>query len=145
MNEVITQEDRNLKFVSLAQEVAVKLQAKATKLAIDIMQSYPEYSSDWIRCCAYDYGMDEKMEKQLKPAQYTFKVEDPDSEGKFITRVVSPEEVAAAIPQLWMMVTAEKIFLCGLSDTNFWDPCSWDSEASDALLQLYFYGETVFG
>ena len=145
MNEVITLEARNTLFQKTVAAATAKLQTKAVKLAIDIMQSYPEYSSEWIRCSAYDYGMDEARENQIKPAQYTFKVEGPDSEGKFVTRVISPEDVAQAIPQLWMMVTAGTIHLCGLTDETFWDAGSWDSEASDALLQVYFYGETVYG
>ena len=143
MNEVITVEARNALFQKTLVAATAKLQAKAVKLAIEIMQNYPEYSSEWIRCINYDYGMDEARENQIKPAQYTFRVLDPDEKPE--TRVISPEEVAQAIPQLWMMVTAETIHLCGLTDETFWDAGSWDSEATDALLQVYFYGETVYG
>ena len=153
MNEVITLEARNTLFQKTVAAATAKLQTKAVKLAIDIMQSYPEYSSEWIQCKKYDYGMDEARENQIKPAQYTFRVLDPNE--KYETRVISPEDVAQAIPQLWMMVTAGTIHLCGLTagtihlcgltDETFWDAGSWDSEASDALLQVYFYGETVYG
>lgn len=143
MNEVITVEARNALFQKTLVAATAKLQTKAVKLAIDIMQSYPEYSSEWISCIKYDYGMDEAGENQIKPAQYTFRVLDPNE--KYETRVISPEDVAQAIPQLWMMVTAGTIHLCGLTDENFWDAGSWDSEATDALLQVYFYGETIYG
>lgn len=146
MNEVITVEARNALFQKTLVAATAKLQVKAIKLAIDLMQNYPDYSSEWIRCVKFDYGMDEAHENQIKPAQYTFKVSDKETDcDKFETRVISPEEVATAIPQLWMMVTAGTIHLCGVTDETFWDAGSWDSEATDALLQVYFYGETVYG
>lgn len=119
---------------------------EAVELTTAIMQSYPECSSDWIRCCKFDYGMDEAMENQIKPASYTFKVSDPETDcEKFNTKTVSPEDVATIVPTFKKMLDEKKIHICGLTSNNFWDPCSWDSDATDCLMQLFFYKEIVYG
>ena len=43
-----------------------------------------------------------------------------------------------------MSVAAEDLHV-GLDLESIWDTCNWDAAAMDALLQLYFYGEVVFG
>ena len=146
MNKTITIAERLNQLKTITAEEAAGLNAKAVKLAYEIMQSYPEYGSEWIHCSKYDYGMNADMERQVKQATYTFKVSDQESDcEEYETRTITPEDVAEAVPTLLDLVKGKKIHLCGLTSNSFWDAGCWDSEATDALLQVYFYGETVYG
>jgi hypothetical protein len=142
-NSIPTIESRVTACKDLVASVQTALMAKSVKLATEVMQNFPEANTDWIRCTEYDYGLGEDGETVLRPAKYTFRVCNKDGDGRW-TRVVTPAEVAEAIPQMWMMVLAGVIKPYGLPADNFWGPCNWDADCIDILMQLYFYGEIVY-
>jgi hypothetical protein len=147
MLPVITNEVWAQKFAALSAKAGAKLQELAAELATELMDNYPEYSSEWIQCKSWDYGMDPAMEKHIRPGSFTFAVADPD-EGDcevYETRVVTQADVATALPAFWMAVTAGLLNPGGIGSRNFWDPSDWDSDALDCLMQYYFYGDVVYG
>ena len=120
-------------------KVAANLQKKAEELAKDLVGNFPEYGNEeWISCTDWDY----------KKGEFTFEVEDPDTEGRYHTHVVSTEDLTKTIPLFWLAVQAGECHPYALAHdggTDFWDACNWDQPAVDCLLQYHFYGECVFG
>ena len=94
---------------------------KYNALAMEVIENYPEYSSEWIRCI--------KVNKDV----YTFNFENPDTD-EFEESIVKGCDIAHAIPRL----------IREYRDSSYMDPCSWDQEDTDMLMQLHFYGEVVF-
>lgn len=141
--------EQSAKFQSLVLKAQTALQEKARALLFEILQNLPEYTQyEWIQCIKWDYGRDvgSSSEDQIRPALYTFKVSDPDSDcDAHNTKTASPEDLAPTLMIMWMMRLAGEIKPYGLDEANFWDPCCWDAEAMDLLLQLHFYGEVVYG
>ncbi len=120
-------------------KVAAKLQTKADELAKELVGNFPEYGSEeWVSCTDYDY----------EKGEFTFRVEDPDQEGRYHTHVVTTSELAKSIPLFWLAVTAGECNPHALTcngGQDFWDAGNWDQPAVDCLLQYHFYGECVFG
>ena len=129
----------NARMGQLFTKVAANLQKKAEELAKELVGNLPEYGKEeWICCFGYDYDKGE----------FTFRVEDPDMEGRYQEHVVSTADLALSIPLFWMAVQAGECCpyaLTNSSDTNFWDAGNWDQPAVDCWLQYHFYGECVFG
>lgn len=149
MLAVITPEQRAVRFQTAATKAAAVIAERAEKLMVDVLQNLPDYAQyKWITCPDWDYGMDEKLERQLKPAVYTFNVSDPDGDcEEFSEHKVSPSDFAMVVPELWMAVMGKIVFPGGKDWTtcDFWDPCNWDADVLDCLLQYYFYGDLVYG
>ena len=92
------------------------------KLGAEIIQNYPEYSSEHISCCRWSEDT------------YEFLVENPDTESHEKMSVTGAD-IAHEIPG----------FISKYRTRSYLDACAWDSEDTDMLMQLHFYGEVVFG
>jgi hypothetical protein len=139
---IVAKEERSQVLATKTQEAMVKfqdrMQANARKLVAEILMNMPDYSTEWIRCKKWDYDK----------GTYVFKVEDPDEEGTFVEHEVTVDEVAQAVPLLYIQVNANPSWMqanCGMDPGDFFDAGCWDLIATDILMQTYFYGTTVFG
>lgn len=100
-------------------------------LAKSIMESYPE-ASFCLYCTGWDY----------KNGIFDFVDEE---NGK--TYKVTHNMVAKALPKVRAMLADKKLFLYGLNSgkESFFDPCNWDSIASDAVVQVALFGNVIYG
>jgi hypothetical protein len=119
-----------------------KMVQRANKLAVGVVQNYPESNHEWVRCTDWGKEADGTYYKVMK-----FLVESPINEGQFEERVVDVEkDLAPAALSLWLQYEAGMVNpFYGYKPRSFWEEADWDAPALDVLMQVHFYGEVVFG
>ena len=105
---------------------------KLRKLANDIMENYPEYSSSYLQCVSWKY----------KEGKFKF-INDED--GK--TYTVTTEQVEKALPKFIQGVFENKWKFCGLSADNIleFDAGDWDADIIDGVVQLVIFNDIIYG
>ena len=114
---------------------------KAKDVAFEVLQNYPEASSEWIRCTHYaEYNIPDCK-------SYTLKFRTLDGihdDENFQSREANTDDVAQAVVTMFMLVVAGELHV-GLDAGSFWEADEWDAIAIDCLMQIHFYGEVVYG
>jgi len=123
------------------QKFQTRMEERCLGLAREVIQNYPEYSSEWIRCT--NWG------KQAEGTYYqkmTFKVSDQETDcERFDEKVIDVDTLAPAVFALWLQNEAGTMRVMYNKGDDFWDGGNWDANSTDLLLQVYFYGEVVYG
>ena len=118
-----------------------RLQKKCSKLADGVIQNYPEYNSEWIRCINWGREADGSYYKVMK-----FNVLNPDT-NEYEVKTLKVEELTPAVFSTWIQYEAgmvDPFYGCGKVE-DFWDGAYWDALALDCLMQVHFFGEVVYG
>ena len=107
-----------------------------TKLTKDILQNYPDYSTEWIKCIYWKY--DDMDDFELK-----FEVDYPDDDIKvmIVTNKELPDVINAAKKLAHLHIDNE----VSLYGYKFDDPGSYDLIVLDCVMQLYFFNNIVYG
>lgn len=112
----------------------------AEELAFDLLQSYPEVSSEWIKCVNWagynvpdctDYSLDFKC------------LDGTNDDGIYYPRTVNTKDMVTAVLAMHDRVKNEKWRVVSLD--RFWDADEWDAIAIDCLMQIHFYGDVIYG
>lgn len=144
MNNLTTTEPNDVPAIvsqELVNDFIAAMAKKAKDLAFGLLQNYPEYSSDWIRCVKWsEYNVPDCESYTL----YFKALDGIHDDDNYYPRQASTEDVVPAIIKMFMMVQAGKLRL-SWGGPDFWDDGNWDAIALDCLMQIHFYGEVVYG
>jgi len=103
-------------------------------LAREIMNNYPEASSEWIRCYSWKYT-DET---------FKFHVNYPDDDEDVSRDVtITVLQVAQTIPLFLNMWKFKKWGMYDMEPSM--DPSDWDAIYNDVCLQVLFFGDMIYG
>lgn len=98
------------------------------KLAEEVMQNYPEYSSLSLQCTDWNY----------EGGRYLFE-EDTES----VEHVVTHASMAKGLELYHLMIQNGQ--WRGDKPDDFWDAGAWDAITTDIALQLSLFGEVIYG
>lgn len=103
---------------------------KKEELIKEVVQNFPEYSIS-MQCLSYNYN----------DCIFTFRDYE---DGKAYTVCIKEFLKGYVIlNKLWLN---KKVFFCGINHPkDFDDPCNWDADVVDALLQCSIFGEIIYG
>ena len=115
------------------------------KLCMEVIQNYPEYSSEWIQCTKWgDY--ESCMRFRIDDPDYT---EDNTADAWFSCTIGNDEECTHSFDD---MAEALKKMCHIHIDTPYrfcnWNPHNegtYDAEVLDALMQMTFLNDVVYG
>lgn len=111
--------------------------AKSLVLAQEVLDNYPECSSDWIRCTDWGSKANGTYYKKMD-----FRVEVND--GVYETRVVTPELLAESVLKFWVYQEAGMGLGDAYAPSDFWDSGTWDQNSFDSLMQFHFWGKVIY-
>jgi len=101
------------------------------KLVREILHFLPE-------CCDSFYVTSWKYDECL--FKLVGKEEDEGAEYE-----LNEEKAVKGLRHLVQQIADNKLFFSGLSIENIDDPCNWDLESTDALVQAALLGEVIYG
>lgn len=108
----------------------VKITIDEAKLFKEVVQSLPEYSIS-LQCTKYDY----------KNSRFEFY--DSEDGKEYLMNVYNG---LLGIQMLIHAILDKKLFFAGCSTLEeILDPCCWDTDVVDALIQLSLFGEVIYG
>lgn len=107
------------------------------KDAFEILQNYPDYNSEWIRCKKWGYN------DGIENLNMEFVVEYPDN--SIAVETVKHSDLPSVV--FSMRELAHKVIdgKLGFYGYEFNDLGTYDAIVLDAVMQLYFFGEVVYG
>ena len=109
------------------------------KIAQEVMQNYPEYSSEWLRCSSWKYDEGAEDCKGV----YKFIAFDGKTDGDNIKEVtVTAESVVKSVEWFAVQHVTNKLSYYGFV---FNDECTYDAYVLDAIVQHSLWGEIVYG
>lgn len=138
--------------------LTLTLRVDADHLIQNIMEGYPEYSSDSLRCIDFDY---KKLRFEFLDVEVTS--DNPETSlvvpkinktlrlaysnlHNAVTYKIGREELRAGLQLLLEALFEGK--LPGIAQyvlRDFQDPGNWDATAADALVQYAIFGRLVYG
>ena len=119
----------------VSRKASTAIAEKGEALVKELTDNFPEYArEEHIYCTGWKYDED----------VFTFQVENLETQ-EHEEKVISSKDLSKVFPLFFMSVVAGELDVSGIDLENIWDAGSWDADALDCMLQLYFYGELVFG